>query len=217
MKMVKLDQRTDDWKMWRNTGIGSSDASVIVGLSKWKSRDTLLAEKRQALYGDQFKITESPLRKKYLSNIPMENRHISRGVKLEPIALAQYNRVFKSDLSPLCCVHDNYSYLKASLDGWDANNRMFVEIKSPHRNDHVTALGGNVPRHYLPQLHHLFLVTGASFCHYVSYCEHPDFLTQQRLLVLPVYRNEPLINLLHKAEEEFWLEVTNVPSISLTA
>ncbi len=43
--ILKADAPRDEWLRVRNTGIGGSDAGVILGLNKWKSPITLWAEK----------------------------------------------------------------------------------------------------------------------------------------------------------------------------
>lgn len=43
---IELDQRTDEWLMWRSQGIGASDAPVIMGVSPWSDPVSLWMEKR---------------------------------------------------------------------------------------------------------------------------------------------------------------------------
>jgi len=209
MKQVNLDQRSSDWLTWRNTGIGSSDAATIVGLSKYKKNlDDLIRDKRIALglLPNHVAHERSPLRKKFFPH--HENAHMRRGRLWEPAVLEAYNRVFKSSAKPVCCIHESYSWAKASLDGYVEQSNLVIEIKCPNRLDHEEVLHhSRVPLHYLPQVHHQMLVTGAKLVHYVSYCEHESFLRQQQLLVLPVYRNQEQIDLLKEAELEFWNRV----------
>src|SRR5437868_10509460 len=45
--IIELQQGTRDWREWRHKGIGSSDASIIMGESKFKRPWDLLQEKRR--------------------------------------------------------------------------------------------------------------------------------------------------------------------------
>ena len=63
-------------------------------------------------------------------------------------------------------VHDEKPYLMASLDGWNAEKRILLEIKVGNKKDHDR---GVVPDKYFPQLQHQMYVTDTGFAYYASY------------------------------------------------
>ena len=54
----------------------------------------------------------------------------------------------------------------ASLDGWNAENRLLLEIKVGNAKDHAA---GKVPEKYFPQLQHQMWVTDTKTAYYASY------------------------------------------------
>lgn len=73
----------DEWKAARSTGIGASDAPVILGLSKWKSPLALYYEKRG-------------LREESRG----ESEHLEWGLALEPAIIGGYERITKRKVLP---------------------------------------------------------------------------------------------------------------------
>jgi putative phage-type endonuclease len=134
-----------------------------------------------------------------------DNGAMARGRRLEPVAGEVYEALMGWRVPPLCCVHDEHDWLKASLDGYNADRNLAVEIKAPNKDDHSQALAGEVPEKYLAQVHHLLLVSGAGLLHYVSYSEY--FPDSKKLAVVDVPRDEEVIQALFEAEKEFWDKV----------
>jgi hypothetical protein len=97
---------------------------------------------------------------------------------------------------------DEHGWLKASLDGDNAGRSSAIEIKAPNRDDHKTALCGEVPEKHLAQVNHLLLVSAARGLHYVSYSDY--FPRSERLAVVWVPRDEGVLAALFAAEAAFW-------------
>jgi putative phage-type endonuclease len=155
MKIIRLKQTSPRWHKWRAKGIGGSDASAVMGESGWTSPDELLAEKLG------------------LRTVE-ENERMARGRRLEPEARARYCREYGIKMTPVCVSHDEYPWLRASLDGWNDEHRLVLEIKCPGYWTHVKALRGYVPDYYTAQVQHQLLVTGADRLHYASYFPDTD-------------------------------------------
>lgn len=189
MKKITLDQRSNDWLTWRNTGLGSSDAAAIVGMSPWTTPLSVWRQKVAALRG------EKPAGKK-------DNGAMARGRRLEPHAVSLYEEMMGWQVPAQCGVHEEYEWAKVSLDGYNEAMGLFVEVKAPNREDHLTALSGKVPEKYQPQLHHQFLVSGCRLAHYISYSDY--FNKSQELAIVPVRRDEEMVQELLAAEKEFW-------------
>lgn len=151
-----MDQRTDDWYEWRNAGLGSSDAPVILGVSP---------------YSTPFKLWEE---KCGLREREAENWGQRRGNELEPVARADAEMILDLDLPPKLFEHAQFSFLRASVDGWNpADGGTVLEIKAPCKEDHAMAIAGVVPPKYFVQNQHQLLVSGARRVVYYSY--HPKF------------------------------------------
>jgi putative phage-type endonuclease len=67
-----MEQGTSEWLSWRNKGLGSSDASTILGINGFKDLFQLWLEKTGRSKGD------------------MPNYAMSRGTAMEPLAREIY-------------------------------------------------------------------------------------------------------------------------------
>jgi len=189
MKILQLNQGSVDWLRWRETGLGSSDAPIILGVSPWTTPKELFERKLKI---------RAPQR---------SNSAMKRGQNLEPVARKIYEDLFGYSIEPVCGVHDTIPWLKVSLDGWNEAKKVAVEIKAPNRDDHLCALSGKIPEKYLPQCDHQLLVSGARTLHYVSYSNYfpkgQDFVLVKHLPILEA------LEALLEAEKEFWSWIIN--------
>ncbi len=142
----------NEWLLNRRKGLGASDIPAILGVSPWTTRYQLFLEKTS---------TEPPE--------DNGNWATARGNTLEPIARARYELESGLEFPATLAVHKDVPYFMASLDGYNAEHNLILEIKCPGAADHLLAVEGNVPDKYFPQLQHQLMVTGAKECHYVSY------------------------------------------------
>lgn len=141
-----------NWHDWRKKGIGASDAPIIMGVSPWKTPYQLWLEKTGKVKSDK-----------------NGNWATQRGHDLEPKARAQYELETGNNCPPRLVEYALAPYIRASLDGFDREKNIVLEIKCPGAADHSKALAGEVPEKYYPQLQHQLLVTGANCAHYYSF------------------------------------------------
>lgn len=202
MRILNLEQGSTEWLLWRTTGIGSSDAPIIInGRHFGKNRTDLWREK--------------------LGKVPPKifnsfiQQRLCRGKVLEPDARAWYADNLKCEIIPICAVHYYLDWCKASLDGWIQEMQTIVEIKAPNLKDHQLALNNQIPHKYIAQLDHQILVTGAKEAHYLSY--NPDCPKPDRYAIVKHYSHPETLLQLVKAEEKFWnclrLEIEPVDNI----
>src|SRR5438034_10240332 len=125
----------------RRLGLGGSDAPIVMGVSPYRTRYMLWAEKRGL-------IPHAP-----------PNPAMARGTALEPVARAAYEREVGGLMFPCQMTHPEYPWMRANLDGLSPDATTFLEVKCPGQVDHALALKGEVPLHYMPQLQHYFAVT----------------------------------------------------------
>lgn len=189
MRVLDLQQGSTEWLLWRQSGIGSSDAPVIMNGTHFKrNRIDLWKEKLGKVLPRNF--------------TPYQTERMQRGVILEPDARAWYKAFVNPNAEPVCAIHSVWDHLKASLDGWVPESQTILEIKCPGDKDHNLALENQVPEKYIPQLNHLMLVTGAAHCHYLSY--NPNRPFKERHALISVQPDAKQLQALLRKEEIFW-------------
>jgi putative phage-type endonuclease len=106
MRLINLKPNTPEWLEERRRGLGASDAPIVMGVSPYKTRRQLWESKLglRADEGESF-ITEL-------------------GHKFEPMARAQFSIETNIDLVEAFAVHDEFEYLRASLDGLNERARL---------------------------------------------------------------------------------------------
>lgn len=151
-----LPQNSKEWLAWRTSGLGASDAPVIMGVSPFTTRFELWLEKTGKGERPDFH--------------PMAVRAMARGTLLEPIARAAYEASAGGlKFEALNVIHNEHDFIRASLDGYNASVNRIVEIKCPGKADLAEAAKGRVPKKYLPQVQLQLLVTGALSCDYYTF------------------------------------------------
>lgn len=170
----------EEWHEWRQTGIGSSDAPIIMLESPWATPYELWRQKLG-------------YEKKEVSQFATEKGH-----RLEPQARAEYELNYGYEIPPANFEHEDLSFMHASLDGWNADKKTIVEIKYSGKEDFELARQGKVPEKYKWQLQHqLFVCSEAQRVHYVAFNE-------KRLHVVEVKREPVMQTQLIEACYKFW-------------
>ena len=182
-RIERLQQNTSEWLSWRQDGIGSSDAPVIMGEAAFKTRRLLWAIKTGRA-------------RDFAGNAASR-----RGHALEQAARSAYERELGIQMEPLCLVHDQWEWMRASLDGLSFDGTTVLEIKCPlNPRDHHAARQGRLPSHYYGQLQHQLEVSGASEAHYWSF----DGRMGRLVRICP---DRDYMKRLVKEEGEFWRRV----------
>jgi putative phage-type endonuclease len=178
-----------EWLHWRKQGIGSSDAPVLMEVSPWKTLHQLWLEKT-GQSKDEF----------------TGNWATRRGQDLEPKARYLYNNKFNTNMEPANIELIPNPVFRASFDGIDYDKKRIIEIKCPGKASHQEALEGRIPKHYMPQLQWLMMVSGYNQIDYVSW----DGVTD--IVVVKVVANKAYQLQLTRKAIEFWGHVaTNTP------
>ena len=134
MKIADIPQRTPEWHQWRNTGVSASEADIVLGLSSYKTRYRLYAEKKGLILPDNLD----------------RNPHVQRGIRLEPVARRAFECRHNTMLLPVCAESDEYSFIRASFDGID-DNGIPVEIKAPTEKNFRDAQSSEDQEAYLSE------------------------------------------------------------------
>jgi putative phage-type endonuclease len=151
-RIERLQQNAPEWHRWRMQGIGASDAPVIMGEAPFKTPRKLWSIKTG-------RAQEEPA-----------GPAARRGRELERCARRAYEQQTGIQVEPLCLVHQEFDWMRASLDGISFDGATLVEIKCPlSLRDRVSAEQGRIPSQYNAQLQHQLEVSGAERAHYWSF------------------------------------------------
>jgi putative phage-type endonuclease len=151
-RIEQLHQNTPDWHRWRQQGIGASDAPVIMGDGVFKSPRTLWSIKTGRIQEGAAGLAAR------------------RGRELERLARRVYEQQTGTQMEPLCLVHDELEWMRASLDGLSFDGSIVLEIKCPMSlRDRTAAQQGRVPPQHYAQLQHELEVSQAAEVHYWSF------------------------------------------------
>jgi len=150
--MVKqLSQGSIDWLQWRRQGVGASEIPCLMGESSFATPFQLWEEKTGRSNGREV------------------NYAMQRGIDAEPKIRALYELHNDMDMPPTLAQHRDLTYMRASLDGYNSETGIALEIKYPSREKHEEAKNGKVPLCYFGQCQAQLFVTGAKRVDYVSY------------------------------------------------
>lgn len=184
-----MEQRSIDWYEWRKQGLGASDAPVVMGVSPWKTPFKLWHEKTGRITTNE------------------GNWATQRGNELEPKARAYFEFIIKMDFPPVLAQHKDFPFMRASLDGFNEENKFILEIKCPGIDDHNKAANKEIPDKYYPQLQHQLFVTGAVKLFYFSF--HIDKNEVATGHIVEVFPDKAYMKKLFNAMTKFWLCVKN--------
>lgn len=176
----------------RASGIGGSDAPVLVGVARWKTPLQLWAEKVRALQG-QFDDDEE------------ENEMLLWGTLMEPKILEVYGkRTGRIITKPKGLIrHPDIDWLIAHLDSEQKDPNLghgIVEAKNVSRYVSDRWVDG-VPVEVNVQAQHYMAATG------LPYATAVGLIGGHRLVWQDIERNQRFIDALLEREERFWQRV----------
>nr|CAB4126404.1 COG5377 Phage-related protein, predicted endonuclease [uncultured Caudovirales phage] len=159
-----------------------------MGLNPWKTAKQLFDEKLG-------------LKEQFI------NARMQRGNDLEAQALTKLKLELLNGitLEQPTLESEKFPFMCASLDGFNEEKRILVEIKCPGKNAHETALNGHVPDYYYPQIQHQLCVTSFEKAIYYSY-------DGQEGVMLEVARDEEFIKKMVQMEKKFYNDMMNFVS-----
>lgn len=110
MRKLDLEQNSPEWEAFRRTHIGASDSPIICGVSPFKTAHKLWQEKA-------------------IGEVGPPNQAMEEGHRLEPLARLKAEEHWSMEFPPLCVLHDSVEYLMASLDGYNEETGIVLEVK----------------------------------------------------------------------------------------
>lgn len=145
MKIIDISQGSQEWLDLRNSKITATDCAPIMGVSEYQSARMRWLDK----------VNPQP---------KVENDAMRRGKELEPIARDYFSKKYKADFIAPVVLNEDRPWQMASLDGYDARQKMLLEIKCPGEAVFARAKAGVISPDYLYQCHHqLATVQEATF------------------------------------------------------
>lgn len=174
-----------DWLAQRNQGIGSSDASAIVGLSTWESPYSLW----------EIKTGRAPL------DPPVDDttrRLREWGHRMEPVirqATADELGI-TIDKPDVAYARTGHEFQRTNLDGLTAEPRI-AEFKNVHASQ-GREWAGRIPDHPEIQVHHAGLVTGIRSAIVAGLIGGSD------LVIHEIDLNPNILEMLHDFETKWW-------------
>lgn len=144
---VQLPQGSPEWLAYRQSRFNASESAAVLGLSPWQTPYQLWLQKTGRA-----------------ANKP--NAAMLRGTELEPVARAAYEDQTELVMQPVVLEAGRFS---ASLDGMTLDGDLILEIKCPLRGTRSDlwqdVAVGAVPEHYVMQVQHQLMVSGAQTAH----------------------------------------------------
>lgn len=177
----------EEWKAQRRLGLGGSDAAVVLGLSPYKSRYTLWAEKTGLVPDDV-----------------AESEAMEWGVRLEPIVAAKYAAVTSRnilELPPGITHHPRIGCMFGTPDrlvnAGNDNGIGVLEVKTTNAFK-AEEWEEQPPLAYQVQLQHYLAVTGHKWGSFAV------LIGGQKFKWCDVPRNDQFIKTLEADCQEFW-------------
>ena len=188
-KLIMTVAEMADEKKWldaRREGIGGSDASVIVGLNRWKSPFQLWLEKTGKAEPEDLSSNEYVYWGKVLEEAVANRFCELTGKKVQRRGLLQM---------------DDYPYIRASVDRMVVGKNAGLECKTCTGFSAKEWKDDEVPAAYYVQCQHYMMVTGCERWYIAVLIGGNHFVWKE------IPRNDNEIDLLLQAEIDFWNKV----------
>lgn len=188
-KLIMTVAEMADEKKWlaaRREGIGGSDASVIVGLNRWKSPFQLWLEKTGKAEAEDLSGNEYVYWGKVLEEAVANRFCELTGKKVQRRGLLQM---------------DEYPYIRASVDRMVVGENAGLECKTCNGFSAKEWEDDEVPAAYYVQCQHYMMVTGSERWYIAVLIGGNKFAWKE------IPRNDNEIDLLLQAEIDFWHKV----------
>jgi len=177
-----MQQNTEEWLEWRKRGLGSSDLPIIMGKSSFETPLGLWE-------------TRLGLRPPFEGNAATEF-----GKKHESRAVMKYTEQTGIATEPRTMIHPEFDFIRASLDGFNENDGIVLEVKCPYGKAAIElAAEGEIPEMYQIQMQHQMLVAGVDHAHYWCY----DVENSKGYLI-PYHAQKPMQDEIIEAAKGFW-------------
>lgn len=188
MKLVGFEggQQGEDWLTWRRAGIGASDISIIMGSNP---------------YSTSLKLWEIKCGYRQEDSLNAAMKH---GIAHEDIARKWLNEKLQLRLQPVCVEDPEKSHFRASLDGFDFDQQVLVEIKCPISESVLDAARTtqSVPGYWLDQVQWQIMLTNPKRAILAMW----DYRTNS-CITLDMFGHPQSIKKMREKADDFWHSV----------
>lgn len=194
MTVEEAEKDHNKWVELRNTGLGGSDAGVVMGVNPYKSRLTLWMEKTGQKEADDLSEVEA----------------VQWGIRNEPNIADWFSDVTGKKLRKCGTLRsEQHPWLLANVDRMVVGENAGLEIKTAGVKQSGRWRGEEVPDEYYCQCQHYMLVTGCDKW-YIAV-----LIGGNKAIWKEIPRNESFIGELFNKEAGFWTLVENkiMPSV----
>ncbi|AUS15131.1 YqaJ viral recombinase family nuclease [Bacillus velezensis] len=179
------DMSRDEWLLERRKGIGGSDASVILGLNKWRTAFELWLDKT-----GQVPVSESASEAAYfgsiLEDIVAKEFEVRSGKKV---------RRKKSMLK-----HPEHDFILANVDRMIVGEKAILECKTTSAYNLKEWENDEIPADYIVQVQHYLGVLGPEY----KKAYFAVLIGGNKFVWKEIERDDELIEMIFTAEVEFW-------------
>jgi putative phage-type endonuclease len=185
MKIIKITQGTNEWLTWRHSGICASDISALMGSNPYKNALQI------------FEIKCGFKKEGFV------NKAMQHGTDNEPRVRDSVNEKLSLNLQNICVESKDRPYFKASLDGFDTEKQVLVEIKCPVSPKILGGFKNNIiPPYWVDQIQWQIMLTNPTIAHLVVL----DYVTND-LMFFVIERDDQRINEMKTIAEDFWIKL----------
>lgn len=154
---VKLGQGTQEWLDYRRSKFNASETPILYGRGFTSPQN--LAYEKLGIQPSYLSILESkanPTKRKIKILTAVKKGQVTEGTIREHI-----NKAYDMSFRPMVLLDDDDSRFSASLDGYDENNEIVLEIKTS-ANIYLKLLKyKTIPKEYIYQCYHQLMVSKA--------------------------------------------------------
>lgn len=194
MTVEEAEKDHNKWLELRNTGLGGSDAGVVMGVNPYKSRLTLWLEKTGQKEPDDLSEVEA----------------VQWGIRNEPNIADWFCDVTGKKVRKCGTLQStDHPWLLANVDRFVVGENAGLEIKTAGVKQAGRWKGEEVPDEYYCQCQHYMLVTGCEKWYLAV------LIGGNKAIYQEIPRNESFIKELFEREAGFWTLVENniMPSV----
>ncbi|WAN63676.1 Putative phage-type endonuclease [Candidatus Phytoplasma rubi] len=199
MRIKNLNQRTKLWYQHRKKYINASEIASITGLDPFRSMKQLVHDK---LFGTTFTV----------------NQYTLHGQKMEPIARQFFMQKTNLTFEDAIFVDDDCQQFSASLDGYNEQHQVVLEIKCPFVNENKEVSSTwtsfltnpqieNIPQYYWAQVQCQLYCSQANFAYFLVYFDDKNFhvvriYKDKTFIIKMIQDSQKYLAFFTKAEEE---------------
>ena len=181
--ILRADAPREDWLAVRNTGIGGSDAGVILGLNPYKSPWQLWLEKTGQTEPDDLSM----------------NEYVYWGTKQEPLVAERFFEETGKRVQRRGTLRSRtHPWMLANVDRMIVGEEVGLEIKTANAFAGKDWADDELPDSYYAQCLHYMAVTGYTKWYIAALIGGNHYVQKE------IPRNEEDIRLLIRKEKEFW-------------